>query len=257
MGLKPYYEHAGATIYHGDCREVLPYLELGSVDLALADPPYGTTSLDWDERDLAWLEFLALVLKGNGTVWCFGSMKTFMAQGAGIAALGWTVAQDIVWQKHNGSNFHADRFRRVHEHAVHLFRGRLDAVYKDPVKVPNGRARQVRRKKRPAHMGEIGFDHVYTSVDGGPSFELSVIQVRSCHGYAEHPTQKPIGILAPLVTYSCPPGGLVLDPTMGSGSALVAAKQAGRRAIGIELDEKFCEIAARRLSQELALGASG
>lgn len=250
--MKPYFSHGGVTIYLGDCRQVLPELDPASVDVAIADPPYGTTNLEWDERDISWLEATSAVLKPAGTVWCFGSMKTFMAQGAAIAALGWIVAQDIVWQKHNGSNFHADRFRRVHEHAVHLFRGRWDTVHKEPVKVPGARARQVRRKRRPAHLGEIGFDHVYTSVDGGPCLELSVIEVRSCHGYAEHPTQKPTGILAPLVTYSCPPGGVVIDPTMGSGSTLVAAKRAGRRAIGIEFDERYCEIAARRISQEMA-----
>lgn len=254
MALKPYYEHGGATIYHGDCREVLPQLESAFVDLVIADPPYGTTNLDWDVRDLAWLELCARSLRPEGTVWCFGAMKMFMAQGAAMEALGWTVAQDLVWQKHNGSNFHSDRFRRVHEHVVHLFRGRWDAVFKDPVKVADGRARQVRRKKRPAHMGEIGDQHVYTSVDGGPRFELSVIEVRSCHGYAEHPTQKPIGILSPLITYSCVRDGVVLDPTMGAGSTLVASKQAGRRSIGIELDERFCEVAARRLSQEMVLG---
>jgi site-specific DNA-methyltransferase (adenine-specific) len=102
-------------------------------------------------------------------------------------------------------------------------------------------------------MGEIGDQPVYTSIDGGPRFELSVLEVRSCHGYAEHPTQKPIGILTPLISYSCPPGGLVLDPTAGAGSTLVAAKRSGRRSIGIELDEKFCEVAARRVSQEMPL----
>jgi site-specific DNA-methyltransferase (adenine-specific) len=254
MPLRPYFEHGHVRIYHGDCREILPALEPASVDLVVADPPYGTTKLEWDERDLTWLERCGMVLRPEGTVWCFGSMKTFMLQGRAIESLGWTVAQDLVWQKHNGSNFAADRFRRVHEHVVHLFRGRWDAVHKAPVMhMDHTRKRQIRRKGRPPHLGVTDPDHVYTAVDGGPRHELSVIEVRSCHGYAEHPTQKPIGILAPLIAYSCPPGGLVLDPTMGSGSTLVAAKQAGRRAVGIELEEKYCEIAARRVSQEMAL----
>ena len=79
----------------------------------------------------------------------------------------------------------------------------------------------------------------------------SVLYERSCHGYAEHPTQKPLGILRTLIEYSCPPSGVVLDLFAGSGSTLVAAAENGCRAIGIEIEEKYCEIAAKRLSQEV------
>jgi site-specific DNA-methyltransferase (adenine-specific) len=79
----------------------------------------------------------------------------------------------------------------------------------------------------------------------------SVIEVSNCHGIAEHPTQKPVGIIDPLLRYSCPPGGSVLDPFMGAGSVLIAAKALGLRATGIEIDERYCEIAAKRLSQEV------
>ncbi len=73
-----------------------------------------------------------------------------------------------------------------------------------------------------------------------------MLQVNSTHGYAENETQKPVGILTPLIEYGCPPGGLVLDPFMGSGSTLIAARDSGRRAIGIDIREGQCEIAARR-----------
>jgi site-specific DNA-methyltransferase (adenine-specific) len=84
----------------------------------------------------------------------------------------------------------------------------------------------------------------------------SVLQVRSTHGYAENETQKPIGIIAPLIAYGCPLGGTVFDPFMGAGSVLVAAKLAGCRAIGVDVREDQCEIAARRCSQEV-LGLVG
>jgi site-specific DNA-methyltransferase (adenine-specific) len=72
---------------------------------------------------------------------------------------------------------------------------------------------------------------------------------RSEHGRALHPTQKPLGILAPLIAYSSDPGDLVLDPFTGAGSVLVASLLAGRRAVGAEADERYCEIAAKRLAQ--------
>lgn len=78
---------------------------------------------------------------------------------------------------------------------------------------------------------------------------LDVIFVRSCHGHAIHPTEKPIGILLPLISYSAPPDGLVLDPFGGSGAVLDAARQSGRRAVGIEADETYCDAIATRLSQ--------
>jgi site-specific DNA-methyltransferase (adenine-specific) len=77
----------------------------------------------------------------------------------------------------------------------------------------------------------------------------SVIAVRSMHGRALHPTEKPVGILDPLIRYACPPGGTVLDCFAGSGSTAEAARLTGRKAILIEADERYCELIARRMSQ--------
>jgi site-specific DNA-methyltransferase (adenine-specific) len=162
----------------------------------------------------------------------------------------WKLAQEIVWEKHNGSSFHADRFKRVHELAVQFYRGEWAAIYKSPVTTLDATARTVRRKKRPAHTGHIDAS-AYTSEDGGPRLMRSVIYAPSCHGFADHPTQKPVEIIHPLLKYSVPPGGSVADPFCGSGSTLVAAKVLGLSAYGIEIEERYCEAAARRLSQEV------
>ncbi len=238
--MKPYYDEAGIVIYHGDCRDVLLSLEADSV---VTDPPYGETSLAWDARVDDWAHLVTA-----RSMWVFGSLRFFLASPAEF--VGWTHAQEIVWEKHNGSGLAADRFRRVHELAVHFYRGPWSEVFKAPQFTNDATARTVRRKTKPAQWQGARGPSAYRSEDGGPRLMRSVIHVRSEHGRAEHPTQKPLGILAPLIAYSVPPGGVVLDPFMGSGSTLRAAKDAGRRAIGIEVDERWCEIAAKRLSQE-------
>lgn len=233
----PYYEEPGIQIFHGDCREILP--QLSRVDVVIADPPYGVTSLDWDSAVDGWA-----YLVDAPCLWCFGSMRFFLSQ----KFESWKYAQEIIWEKHNGSIFHADRFRRVHEFAMQFYRGEWADLYKSPVYTMDATPRTVRRKQRPAHSGHIDGSS-YQSEDGGPRLMRSVVYVPSCHGEAEHPTQKPVDIIKPLIEYSCPPDGVVLDPFMGSGTTLVAAQNLGRNCIGIEIEERYCAIAVERLRQ--------
>ncbi len=232
-------------LYLGSCIDVMPFLD--PVDAVVTDPPYGVTSLGWDVPVRDWIDLLPL--KPSGSVWIFGSMRSLMALDV---PPGWTMAEDIVWEKHNGSGATADRFRRVHEHAVRLYRGRWSDVYSVPPTTPDARRRTVRRKERPPHWGEIA-GSTYASEDGGPRLMRSVIQVRSMHGTAIHPTQKPTGILRPLIEEACPPDGVVLDPFAGSGSTLVAARECGRRGVGIEIDPEYASLLSGRLKQ-LTLG---
>lgn len=241
----PYYSDDTVTLYHGDCRELIGDQAFTFADCVVTDPPYGETSLEWDRWPPGWPSLLP-----GRSLWCFGSMRMFLDRRDDFA--GWQLSQDIVWEKHNGSGFHADRFKRVHEHALHWYRGPWGEVYKEPQFTADATARAVRRKSRPTHTGNIEGSS-YVSHDGGPRLMRSVQQVRSMHGSAIHPTEKPIGILDPLIRYSCPPGGLVLDPFAGSGSTLDAARRSGRRAIGIETREDYCEAVARRLSQGVLL----
>lgn len=237
----PFFDDGQITLYCGDCREILP--KIGPVDVVVTDPPYGDTSLDWDSPVRGWLG-----LVDAPQVWCFGSMRFWLEHGQEFAS--WTYGQEIVWEKHNGSSFHADRFKRVHELAVHFYRGVWGDLYHETPTTNDATERTLRRKQRPPHTGHIGAS-TYASEDGGPRLMRSVQYVRSEHGRAFHPTQKPLGILRPLIEYSCPPGGLVLDPCAGSGSTLVAARELGRKAIGIEINERYCEAAIVRLTQEV------
>lgn len=241
---KPYFDDGQVSLYVGDCREVLPALGV-TADLIMADPPYGETSLAWDRWPDGWLEVAATVSR---SLWCFGSLRMYLERGEEFAAAGWKFSQDIIWEKHNGSGSASDRFKRVHEQPTHWYRGAWSQVHHEVPVTLDATSRQVRRKHRPPHWGDIGTS-AYQSEDGGPRLMRSVIYARSMHGRAIHKTQKPGALLEPMITYGCPPGGLIVDPFSGSGSALMIARQTGRRAVGIELLERHAEESTRWLSQ--------
>lgn len=250
--ITPYYQDEHVQLYVGDCRELVPALGV-TADCIVTDPPYEATSLKWDRWPDGWLDIAAAATR---SMWCFLPLRQFATppyRGIEFHQAGWRLSQDIeadhaVWEKHNGSGLHADRFKRVHEIAAHWYRGDWGSIYHDVPTIPDATARAVRRKGRPPHLGHIG-DGTYVSDDGGPRLMRSVLHVRSMHGRAIHETEKPPGVLEPMITYACPPGGLVIDLFAGSCATLDVARQTGRRAIGFELREACAERGAKRFDQ--------
>jgi site-specific DNA-methyltransferase (adenine-specific) len=136
----------------------------------------------------------------------------------------------------------------MHELAVHFYQGEWASIYKNPQYTYDASARTFRRKRKPAQWSEIR-ESFYASEDGGPRLMSSVIYARSCHGYAVNETQKPEAVVLPLVEYSVPKGGLLLDPFAGSGTTLAVARKTGRKAIGIEKRPAQCQAIVERLAQ--------
>lgn len=244
---EPYFTDGNVTLYLGDMREILPALNI-KADCVVTDPPYAETSLAWDRWPDSWP---ALAATMTDSMWCFGSMRMFLDRRDEFAA--WKLSQDVVWEKNAGTGFAADRFKRVHEHALHWYRGNWAATHHT---VP----RQVSQERNKGSVVRAAIGHTGTVgrkawTDDGTRLMPSVIYGQNMKGRAIHPTEKPIGILDPLIRYACPPGGLVIDPFAGSGSTLDASRSSGRRAIGIEANEAYAEKAARRLSQPLLIAA--
>lgn len=250
MTLAPYYSDEATTLYVGDCRDVLPLLDIAPA-VVIADPPYGETSLAWDRWPDGWVQALPASVR---QLWCFGSMRMFLNEHARGEFTGWRYGQEIVWEKHNGSGSAADRFKRVHEVASHWYRGPWGELTINPQYTTGHPRKRTERKANnpPPHMGAMGG----SSYDSTDRLTRSVLFCHAERIATDHPTQKPLGILEPLIRYSTNPGDLILDPTAGAGSTLVAAKANGRRAIGIEANVEYAEAAARRLSATLALGAA-
>jgi len=242
--VNPYWSDGTCSLYLGDCREVLPALGV-TADCIVADPPYGETSLTWDRWPDGWLNVAAAV---TSSLWCFGSLRMFMAHGQEFA--GWNLSQDVVWTKPRARGIAADRFARAHELAALWYRGAWSRTYHCAQTEPyHGKPAHIPSSSRDG-SGVYGVPARTTYEDNGTRLVTTVLKGAAGDPRCTlHPTQKPVEVLTPLIAYACPPGGLVVDPFAGSGSTLDAARCSGRRAIGIEADERYIELAARRLSQ--------
>ncbi|MFI5409106.1 DNA-methyltransferase [Kaistia sp. UC242_56] len=242
---------AAHQIIHADCMVALAGLADESVDCIVTDPPYGETSLEWDRWPAGWPAAVRRVLKRTGSMWCFGSQRLFIEKSAEFT--GWKLAQDVIWEKHNGSGFASDRFRRVHEIATQWYRD--DALWSEVYKAPqftyDAEPKVVHRAATPQNTFGARGRVSYATEAGGPRLMRSVMRVRSEHGRALHPTQKPIGIVEPLLRYACPPGGTVLDPFAGSGTTGAVAAQRGMQSILIEGSAEFVGVIKDRLASDL------
>jgi site-specific DNA-methyltransferase (adenine-specific) len=240
--VTPYYDDNGVTLYCGDAVALLPLLpECAAV---VTDPPYGETSYEWDTWPNGWLALLRAP-----QLWIFGSLRLFATKWSELADSGWRYSHDIVWEKHNGAGFQRDRFRRVHELCALFYRGRWSDLRHETPTVPGAVRRRIKRNASKPALHEARGQSAYFTAEGGPLLQRSVVRARGGHRANLHPTAKPVDLLGMLISYSAAPGAVVLDPFAGSGSTLVAARRLGRRAIGIEIEERYCETAVQRLAQ--------
>lgn len=242
--IEPYYEADGVTLFHGDCLTIMPTL-LATVDAVIADLPYGTTRNDWD-RELP-----------NKLLWhCYhqlaGERTPLLVFGSGSFSARFMVDNlaeyrySLVWDKQavTGHLNAKKQPLRAHEDIMVFYR---QAPFYDPQMVYTGRTSHARGSRRDRTNNHYGHYENTDVVDqDGYQYPRSILTFKRPKTQA-HPSQKPVALADWMVRSYCPPGGLVLDNVCGSGTTLVAARSAGRRAIGIELREEFCEMTARRL----------
>ncbi len=213
--MKPYYQDAAVTLYHGDCREILP--GLGPLDAIVSDPPYGM-AWDTDSSRFSGGEPSSSAKRGRGrTNWgdVHGDREPFNPTPL------LEYPEVVLW----GSN-HYGQWLPVGTTLVWV--KRLDGAFGSFLS-----------------DAEIGW------MKGGHGVYCWRDVSFNCHTRERvHPTQKPV----PLMQWAIQRLGdatTICDPYMGSGSVILAAKNLGRRAIGIEIEERYCEIAAKRCAQEV------
>lgn len=207
--MKPYYQDAFVTLYHADCREMLASID---ADLCLTDPPYGVQK---QPRTYAGK-------KGRAVAWD-GSFDPSWAHELNVRVLGLMPGV-------------------LNLPRCPLVIGPLAYRWTLAAHVTNGMTR-----------GPFGYGNwipcLIYAVEAVSLYQqvTDVARVAVSGERPDHPSPKPYSAVAWFL--SLLPGATVLDPFVGSGTTLLAAKQAGRYAIGIEIDEAYCEVAARRLSQ--------
>jgi site-specific DNA-methyltransferase (adenine-specific) len=219
--MRPYHEADGVTIYHGRCEDVLPVFSDDTAYLVLTDPPYnainratgGLRSLDKGAADAEPVDVAWAAAEflrlARGSVYVWCSDEQYTAWTLAFKSAGSTT-RICAWWKSNPSPMNGE----------HLWLSALELC----VFARKSGAWFSRFCEAPVWRGPIESD-------------------------VDHPTPKPLWLMHALVAASCPPGEIVLDPYMGSGTSLVAARDLGRRAIGVEMNERHCETAAKRLSQ--------
>lgn len=213
--IEPYYSQGGITIYHGDCRKILVWMQ---ADVLVMDPPYGT-------------QFSAANPKGG-----YGRR-----QNAGLGPEGFTIANDGTTE--------------TRDEILAMWGDKPAAVFGSP-RMPDPPGawadRLVWDKKRPGMNGgpwRYRHETIYVTAGFVRANNSAVSIIEAWPDQSLHIHAKPIQLMRKIVCAA--PEGLIADPFMGSGSTLRAAKDVGRECIGIEVEEKYCEIAADRLRQEV------
>ncbi|MEO0357188.1 MAG: site-specific DNA-methyltransferase [Pseudomonadota bacterium] len=243
------------TILDGDCVKVMNGLPENSVDLIFADPPYNlqlksdlhrpnNSKVDavddawdqfssfaaYDEFTNSWLKAARRILKPDGAIWVIGSYHNIFRVGASLQDAGFWILNDVVWRKTNPMpNFRGKRLTNAHETMIWASKaeGSKYTFNYEALKSLN-------------EGTQMRSDWVLPICTGHE-------RLKNEHGEKAHPTQKPESLLHRVLVGSTNPGDVVLDPFFGSGTTGAVAKALGRNFIGIEREEEYRKVAAKRL----------
>lgn len=221
--MKPYYDQDGITIYHGDCADILPLVEPSTVALVLTDPPYGMGFMA-DGRN-------ATVRSPNGQIGGEkqASSRDWLSIEGDARPFDPTpllrYSRLILW----GANWYADRLPPSGCWFVFNKRG-------DGLSAPLQGDCELAWSNLPSQRVHM-FSHMW---HGAPRWREEPVL---------HPNQKPTALMRWILDKWTQPGDLIFDPYMGSGPVAQACHEMGRRYIGVEIVEKYCEFAVKRLAQ--------
>ena len=237
------------NLIKGDCLEQMKLIPDGSIDAIITDPPYGTTQCKWDsviDFGLMW-EQLNRIIKPNGAIVLFGSEPFSSALRMSNIK---NYKYDWIWEKTTKTN-HLNAKKQP------LRRSELISVFykKQPTYNPQGLVETEVSNFRPNHFkykkGEkvYGEQREHSNKSNYTNYPDNILIFANPNSKSVHPTQKPVALMEYLIKTYTNENETILDFTMGSGSTGVAAKNLNRNFIGIELDEKYFNIAKERINE--------
>lgn len=249
----------GIDLRHGDCLELMQDIPDGSIDLILCDLPYGMVrACHWDSAipfEPLWHQYRRII-KSNGVIALFGSQPFTSAL---IMSNTKMFKYEWIWEKTSSSNFMHSNFQplKAHESILIFTNGGTAAGSKAPCTY-----NKQYEKGEPYNRGFVksgsgtkdkGFRGAICNNETGDRTPRSVIKFSNPKGKAItiHPTQKPVPLLEYLIKTYTNEGETVLDNCFGSGSTAIAALNTNRKFIGIEKDDKYFEIASKRIMEHL------
>jgi site-specific DNA-methyltransferase (adenine-specific) len=245
---------AGIDLLNRDFLTDAVNLPDGSIDLILADPPYGLGKDYGNDSDMrsgedflawtrSWLELAIPKLKPSGSLYIFCTWQ-YAPEIFCFLKTHLTMVNEIIWDRRVPSmGGTTRRFTSVHDN-IGFFAVSKDYYFDlDPVRIPYDAVTKKARSRKlfeGSKWLELGYN---------PKDVWSVSRLHRQHAErVDHPTQKPLEIVERMVLASCPPGGRVLDPFMGSGTTAVACARQRREFVGYEINESYCAIARERVS---------
>ncbi len=233
-------------LYEGDCLNYLPEIPSESVDLILADLPYGTTANSWDKiipMEPLWEQYKRII-KDHGAICLFGQ-EPFSSHLRLSAPKSIKFRYDWIYEKSNAVGFLLANKMPLRAHEV------VSVFYKHlPTYNPQFTKGKpyVAKQGRPTSNYNNKHKHLITTVSDGRRYPRDILHINSDpFACTYHPTQKPLKLIEYLVKTYTNKGDLVLDNVMGSGQTGVACQELGRNFIGMEKEHKYFEIAKNRI----------
>ena len=237
------------TLLQGDCLKLMKNIPKGSVDVILCDLPYGTTQNKWDSViDLSklWIEY-DRVLKDNGAI-VLNSQGIFTANL--ILSNEKIFKYKLCWVKSKATNFLNAKIQPLRKHEDICIFYKKPPVYNPQMSEGEAYNKGFRKNQNTGSYGDFNSVEVKSE---GKRYPTDVIYYATAEseGVVFHPTQKPVALMEYLIKTYSNEGDLVLDNCMGSGTTGVACKNLNRNFIGIELDEKYFNMAKQRINDAL------